>query len=68
MVGSLVEAAKKAVGVELVIHVKPKTDEGSNEMDAMLQAIKESDENPPVFGILAKVKIVATPLPSRWRS
>ena len=61
LVGNLVEACKKAVGVELVIHTKPKTEEGNAEMDAMLQAIKESDENPAILGIIARVSHCGPP-------
>ena len=49
------DACKKAIGLELVIHTKSKTDDGGEQMDSMLQAIRDSDENPAIVGVLNKV-------------
>ncbi|GAB4856158.1 FACT complex subunit spt16 [Ancistrocladus abbreviatus] len=46
------KAAKEAVGVDVVMHVKAKGDDGTHQMDAVLRAIR-SDNN-PVVGYLAK--------------
>ena len=54
--GGLADACQKAIGLELVIHTKAKTDEGGDQMESMLQAIKNSNENPAIVGILAKVQ------------
>ncbi|GAB4834965.1 hypothetical protein Ancab_033232 [Ancistrocladus abbreviatus] len=46
------KAVKEAVGVDVVMHVKAKGDDGTHQMDAILRAIR-SDNN-PVVGYLAK--------------
>ncbi|GAB4834963.1 hypothetical protein Ancab_033230 [Ancistrocladus abbreviatus] len=46
------KAAKEAVGVDVVMHVKAKVDDGTHQMDAILRPIR-SDNN-PVVGYLAK--------------
>nr|XP_043628802.1 FACT complex subunit SPT16-like [Erigeron canadensis]XP_043628810.1 FACT complex subunit SPT16-like [Erigeron canadensis] len=44
--------AKDAAGVDVVMHVKQKTDDGSDQMDTILRAIESLDS--PVFGHIAR--------------
>lgn len=53
--GTLFEACKKSVGLDLVLHTKAKDNDGGEQMDSLLQAIKEADENPAIIGVLNKV-------------
>ncbi|XP_071716737.1 FACT complex subunit SPT16-like [Rutidosis leptorrhynchoides] len=46
------KSAKEAVGVDVVMHVKPKSDDGSTQMDSILQSIESLDS--PVLGHIAK--------------
>ena len=48
------EACKAAVGTELTVHVKAKVDDGGQQMDEILSALKERDSE-PLVGVLSKV-------------
>ena len=61
LVGGLTEACKKTLGLDLIIHTKPKTDEGGEQMDALLHAVRDSDENSAIIGLLTKVQILLPP-------
>ena len=52
LLGVLKTSAKEAVGVDVVIHVKAKTDDGSTQMDAIFHAIQA--QSIPTIGYLAK--------------
>ncbi|KAG5562363.1 hypothetical protein RHGRI_005186 [Rhododendron griersonianum] len=55
---SLLEAVKKsaveAVGVEVVMHVKARNDDGTEQMDAILLAIRAQSKSDPIVGSVAR--------------
>jgi len=55
---SLLEAvrgsAKEAVGVEVVMHVKARLDDGTAQMDAVLLAIRAQSKSDPIVGYIAR--------------
>ncbi|XP_058191636.1 FACT complex subunit SPT16-like [Rhododendron vialii] len=55
---SLLEAVKKAaveaVGVEVVMHVKARNDDGTAQMDAILLAIRAQSKSDPIVGYIAR--------------
>lgn len=52
------KSAKETIGVDVVVHVKPKNDSGSTQMDALLRAIrslsKSDEKSAPTVGYIAK--------------
>ena len=46
-------ACQSSVGVDLVVHVKGKAEDGGQQMDAIIDALKESSTE-PLIGVLAK--------------
>ncbi|KAE9446641.1 hypothetical protein C3L33_21408, partial [Rhododendron williamsianum] len=55
---SLLEAVKKAaveaVGVEVVMHVKARNDDGTAQMDSILLAIRAQSKSDPIVGYIAR--------------
>ncbi len=54
LIGALAAACKEKVGVELIMHEKPKGEDGSTQINELLEAVKASAES-PVLGALQKV-------------
>ena len=54
LIGALAAACKEKVGVELIVHEKPKGEDGSAQINELLEAVKASAES-PVLGLLQKV-------------
>lgn len=52
------KSAKDAVGVEVIMHVKPKNDDGAALMDSILRAVNaqssSSSHDPPIVGYIAR--------------
>lgn len=53
------EDACKEAGVELVLHVKPKKEDGVPQMEELITAIKGTSDSPTV-GTLTKVRLHIT--------
>ncbi|CAL8465250.1 g4785 [Coccomyxa elongata] len=53
LIGALAAACKEKVGVELIMHEKPKGEDGSTQINELLEAVKASAES-PVLGALQK--------------
>ncbi len=54
LIGALTAACKEKAGVELIVHEKPKGEDGSTQINELLEAVKASAEA-PVLGALQKV-------------
>lgn len=52
----LAEACKAAVGAELILHLKPKAEEGGSFIDEMIKALRSSNEN-PLIGVFTKASL-----------
>ncbi|KAK9292165.1 hypothetical protein L1049_020124 [Liquidambar formosana] len=48
------KSAKEVVGVEVVMHVKAKNDNGTTQMDAIFRAVHDQSKDTPVVGHIAR--------------
>lgn len=54
LIGALAEPCKEKVGVDIVLHTRPKGEDGSAQITELLDAVSKSADT-PVLGLIQKV-------------